>query len=91
MTPVTYLLCANTYRLMSGFSEGEVPAGAEELTAQERESVGGLTGAAKVVFSSTLEDPLTWANSTLVRGDASSQLVEYRLRVLDRPPLAVSD
>src|SRR5215204_6029004 len=32
--------------------------------------VDGLTGASKVVFSSSLEDPLTWANSTLVRDDA---------------------
>jgi hypothetical protein len=33
-------------------------------------SVGGLTGASKVVFSSSLEAPLTWANSTLVRDAA---------------------
>src|SRR4029453_17413971 len=29
-----------------------------------------LTQASKVVFSSSLEEPLTWANSTLVRDDA---------------------
>ena len=67
---VTYLMGANTYRLMSGFAAGEVPAGAEEFSSEEEASVGGLTQASKVVFSSSLEEPLTWANSTLVRGDA---------------------
>jgi len=67
---VTYLMGANTYRLMSGFAAGEVPAGAEEFTADEEASVDGLTRASKVVFSSSLEDPLTWANCSLVRDDA---------------------
>src|SRR6185503_8805222 len=48
--PVTYLMGANTYRLMS--------------------SVAELTRTPKVVFSASLEEPLTWANTTLVRGDA---------------------
>ena len=60
---------AKTYRLMSGFAAGQ-PEGADEFSADEGASVGGLTGASKVVFSSSLEDPLTWANSTLVRDDA---------------------
>jgi hypothetical protein len=67
---VTYLMGANTYRLMSGFAAGEMPEGTNEFSADEAASVGGLTGASKVVFSSSLEDPLTWANSTLVRDDA---------------------
>ena len=67
---VTYLMGANTYRLMSGFAAGETPEGADEFSADEKASVGGLTGASKVVFSSSLEDPLTWTKSTLVRGDA---------------------
>jgi dihydrofolate reductase len=67
---VTYLMGANTYRLMSGFAAGEVPAGADEFTADEQASVDGLTGASKVVFSATLDEPLTWANSRLVRADA---------------------
>src|SRR5947209_1943975 len=61
---------ANTYRLMSGFAAGEVPEGTGEFSTDEEASVGGLTGASKVVFSSSLDDPLTWANSTLVRDDA---------------------
>ena len=67
---VTYLMGANTYRLMSGFAGGEIPAGHDEFTADEEASVDELTQASKVVFSSTLEEPLTWANSTLVRDDA---------------------
>ena len=67
---VTYLMGANTYRLMSGFAAGEVPGGQDEFSADEEAAVGGLTQATKVVFSSSLDEPLTWANSTLVRGDA---------------------
>jgi dihydrofolate reductase len=67
---VTYLMGANTYRLMSGFAAGEVPAGQEEFAGDEEASVDELTRASKVVFSASLEDPLAWANSTLVRGDA---------------------
>jgi dihydrofolate reductase len=67
---VTYLMGATTYRLMSGFAAGEVPAGQDELNPDEEGSVDGLTQASKVVFSSSLEDPLTWANATLVREDA---------------------
>ncbi len=61
---------ANTYRLMSGFAAGETPAGQDEFNADEEASVDGLTQASKVVFSTSLEEPLTWANSTLVRDDA---------------------
>ena len=67
---VTYLMGATTYRLMSGFAAGEVPGGQDEFSADEEAAVGGLTQATKVVFSTTLEEPLTWANSTLVRDDA---------------------
>ncbi|MET0143693.1 MAG: dihydrofolate reductase family protein [Ilumatobacteraceae bacterium] len=67
---VTYLMGANTYRLMSGFAAGEAPAGTDGFTDDEQASVDELTQATKVVFSATLEDPLTWPNSTLVRDDA---------------------
>jgi dihydrofolate reductase len=62
--PVTYLMGANTYRLMYGF------VGGEPLPTEEEASVDELTRAPKVVFSASLEEPLTWANTTLVRGDA---------------------
>ena len=68
--PVTYLMGANTYRLMSGFASGEMPPGTAEMEDEEEASVDELTRAPKVVFSASLEEPLTWANTTLVRGDA---------------------
>lgn len=66
----TLLMGANTYRLMSGFAAGAGPAGLDEFSTDEEASIGGITGASKVVFSSTLEEPLSWANTTLVRNDA---------------------
>ncbi|RBY76253.1 deaminase [Blastococcus sp. TF02-09] len=67
---VTYLMGAHTYRLMSGFAAGEMPDGTDEFRPEEEASVDGLTHAAKVVFSSSLDEPPAWANCTLVRGDA---------------------
>jgi dihydrofolate reductase len=66
----TLLMGANTYRLMSGFAAGKTPPGTDEFTADEEASVDGLTRASKVVFSGSLEEPLMWANATLVRDDA---------------------
>ena len=54
----TCLMGATTYRLFAGFLD----SGQEE--------VGGLTEMDKIVFSSTLEEPLAWANTRLVPGDA---------------------
>ncbi|GHH94186.1 dihydrofolate reductase family protein [Streptomyces capillispiralis] len=66
----TYLMGANTYRLMSGFAAGRAPDGQDEFRPEEEASFDALTQAPKVVFSSSLEEPLTWANATLVRDDA---------------------
>ncbi|MFJ6527516.1 dihydrofolate reductase family protein [Streptomyces longwoodensis] len=66
----TYLMGANTYRLMSGFATGEIPAGEDGFRPEEEASLDELARASKVVFSSSLEKPLTWANCTLVRDDA---------------------
>lgn len=54
----TILMGATTYRLMSGFA------------ASGEEGVDELNGMSKVVFSSTLTEPLVWANTRLVSGDA---------------------
>src|ERR1041385_3693179 len=77
---VTYLMGANTYRLMSGFATGKTPDGTAEFSPDEEASFDGLTRASKVVFSSSLDDPLTWANSTLVRGDAVAAVREMKER-----------
>lgn len=65
----TFLLGANTYRLMSGMSD-EAAAGGSGFSEEEGASLTGLAAVPKVVFSSTLQEPLTWPNSELVRGDA---------------------
>ena len=61
----TILMGANTYRLMSGFA-----AEAETLQADEAAAADELARTPKVVFSSTLQPPLAWANTQLVGGDA---------------------
>lgn len=66
---VTYLMGTNTYRVMSGFA-GQGSTEPAELRSEEEESIDGLTRASKVVFSNSLEEPLPWANTRLVRGDA---------------------
>lgn len=53
------LMGARTYRLMYGFTKEGEPG---------TDVLGGLS---KVVFSSTLTEPLGWENSTLVTGDAA--------------------
>lgn len=52
------LMGTNTYRLMYGLTKEGEPG---------TDVLGGLS---KVVFSSTLTEPLEWENSTLVTGDA---------------------
>jgi dihydrofolate reductase len=59
----TILMGANTYRLMYGF------ASASDTPELEKTAMAKITKLPKVVFSSTLEAPLSWANTELVRGD----------------------
>lgn len=63
----TILMGANTYRLMYGFV-GQGNASSDDPT-NEDDAMSELTRASKVVFSSTLEEPLEWANTQLVTGD----------------------
>jgi len=65
----TILMGANTYRLMHGFV-AEANTSESDLTADEDAATAELTNLPKVVFSSTLQDPLPWANTRLVSGDA---------------------
>ncbi|MCC6830508.1 MAG: dihydrofolate reductase family protein [Thermoleophilia bacterium] len=68
------LMGATTYRLMSGFA-ARMPD--ESWTVE-------LTARPKVVFSSTLAAPPSWANTTLVDGDAVAA-VRAMKRDSDRP------
>jgi dihydrofolate reductase len=73
----TFLLGANTYRLMSGMSE-EAAAGDSGFSKDEGATLTGLAAVPKVVFSSTLQAPLTWPNSKLVTGDAVEAVRELK-------------
>jgi len=53
----TLLMGATTYRMFAGFAE----SGEEDMSE--------LTGRRKIVFSSTLDEPLAWANTLLLRTD----------------------
>jgi dihydrofolate reductase len=64
----TVLLGATTYRVMSGFAtQGEAGTDA-------------LTGMSKVVFSTTLREPLSWANTRLVARDPIEAVREMKER-----------
>jgi dihydrofolate reductase len=62
----TVLMGATTYRLMSAFAAGGEP-GTEPLT-----------GMRKVVFSTTLSEPLSWANTQLVGRDPVDAVREMK-------------
>lgn len=62
----TMLMGATTYRLMSGFAaEGEPGTDA-------------LAGMSKIVFSTTLSEPLSWPNTQLVPRDAVEAVREMK-------------
>jgi dihydrofolate reductase len=62
----TVLMGANTYRVMSGFAADGEPG---------TEALAGMT---KVVFSNTLTEPLEWANTRLVAGDAVAAVQDMK-------------
>ncbi|SDT25500.1 Dihydrofolate reductase [Pseudarthrobacter equi] len=73
----TFLLGANTYRLMYGMS-AQAAADRTGFSAEEGASLTGLAAVPKIVFSSTLQAPLDWPNSTLVTGDAVEAVRELK-------------
>lgn len=73
----TILMGANTYRQMYGFA-AEAETAESTLTPDETAATTGLTNSSKVVFSSTLEDPLPWANTRLVSSDAVEAVTEMK-------------
>jgi dihydrofolate reductase len=62
----TMLMGANTYRLMSG------------LAAEGEPGTDSLAGLPKVVFSSTLTEPLSWPNTRLISRDAVETVRELK-------------
>jgi dihydrofolate reductase len=64
----TALMGATTYRLMSGFA-AQMP---------DDPGFAAMNALPKVVFSSTLETPLSWANTELVDGDAVEAVREIK-------------
>jgi dihydrofolate reductase len=71
----TSLMGATTYRLMSEFA----------AAMPDEPSMAALAAMPKVVFSSTLEPPLSWANTELVAGDAVEAVRDMKRR--DSRPL----
>lgn len=69
------LLGATTYRLMSGLA-AQMP---------DEPGLAALTAVPKVVFSSTLQTPLTWPNTELIAGDAADAVRDMKRR--DSRPL----
>lgn len=65
----TILMGANTYRVMSESAAGAAPAEGDEGSDEDAANTA-LTRASKVVFSSSMESPPSWANTRLVEGDA---------------------
>jgi dihydrofolate reductase len=66
--PHAALFGATTYRLMSGFA-GQMP---------DEPGLAQLTAMPKVVCSSTLQEPLSWANTRLISGDAVGAVRELK-------------
>jgi dihydrofolate reductase len=62
----TVLMGANTYQLMSA------------LAADGEPGTDALAGLSKIVFSSTLTEPLSWANTQLVTQDAVEAVREMK-------------
>jgi dihydrofolate reductase len=62
----TVLMGANTYRLMSG------------LAADGEPGTDVLDGLSKLVFSSTLTEPLSWPNTRLISQDAVEAVREMK-------------
>jgi dihydrofolate reductase len=71
----TALMGATTYRLMSGFA----------ADMSDDPGMAALTASPKIVFSSTLKTPLSWANTELVASDPVEAVRDMKQR--DSRPL----
>ncbi|GAA1486296.1 dihydrofolate reductase family protein [Brachybacterium fresconis] len=69
------LMGATTYRLMSQMAE---QAAGIDVAEEEKESFAQMAEMPKVAFSSTLDAPLSWPNTTLVSTDAVEAVRELK-------------
>jgi len=69
------LMGANTYRLMADMA-GKAPG--LDVSEEEKASFAQLDSAEQIVFSATLEEPLAWSNTRLVRTDAIAAVRELK-------------
>lgn len=69
------LMGATTYRLMSQMAQ---QAQQIDVSAQEKDSFAQMAQMPKIVFSSTLQEPLTWPNTTLISTDAIEAVRELK-------------
>ncbi|MFE4196765.1 dihydrofolate reductase family protein [Paenarthrobacter sp. NPDC056912] len=74
---LTTLMGANTYRVMAGLSE-QASGDDSGFSEEEGASLTGLAAMPKVIFSSTLKEPLAWPNSELIAGDAVEAVREMK-------------
>jgi dihydrofolate reductase len=72
----TILMGANTYRLMYGFASAAEASESDETA--ESDAMAELTRQPQIVFSSTLQNPLAWANTQLVSGDPVEAVAEMK-------------
>jgi dihydrofolate reductase len=69
------LMGATTYRLMSEMAQ---QAPQIDISEEEKASFAQMAEMPKIVFSSTLEEPLAWPNTTLVSTDAIEAVRELK-------------
>ncbi|MGP5126524.1 dihydrofolate reductase family protein [Brachybacterium tyrofermentans] len=69
------LMGATTYRLMSEMGQ---QAEQIEISEEEKASFEEMAQLPKVVFSSTLQEPLAWPNTTLISADAVEAVRELK-------------
>ncbi|MGO1227771.1 MULTISPECIES: dihydrofolate reductase family protein [unclassified Brachybacterium] len=69
------LMGATTYRLMARMAE---QAQRIDVSEEEKASFAQMAQLPKIVFSSTLEEPLAWPNTTLISTDAVEAVRELK-------------
>ncbi|WP_458109496.1 dihydrofolate reductase family protein [Arthrobacter sp. R3-55] len=74
---VTLLMGATTYRVMSSMSD-QASSDSSGFSEEEGASLTGLAAMPKIIFSSTVKEPLAWPNSELIPGDAVEAVRELK-------------